>query len=146
MCRNTGGRCNCGTNPRCALSQLSPEELKDASSTRAPSREVSWFHAARCRWRHKRPRDLHDSAVWLLGCTVSSSEGWGEGRVLTIESPHLMVSPSSGIAVVESNAIGPTECPRALQVQVRSTNRTQTPSSVVQNCLKWTPCISAIVH
>ena len=24
------------------------------------------------------PKDLHDSAVWVLGCSVSSPEGWGE--------------------------------------------------------------------
>jgi hypothetical protein len=36
------------------------------------------------------PKRSHDSAVWLLGCSVSSSEGRGEVRVLTIESPHLM--------------------------------------------------------
>ena len=51
--------------PRLALSS---EELKMPVTTRAPSREVSWFHAARCRWRHKRPKRsprLRSLGAWL---------------------------------------------------------------------------------
>ena len=129
----------------CPLTALAGR-VEDASPTRAPSREVSWFHAARCRWRHKRPKRsprLRSLGAWLqrffagrLGVSVQKV---GVTRASSFPSP-------SGITVVESNRIGPMESPRALQIQASSTEETPTPSSVVQICQKWTPCNSAIAH
>ena len=96
-------RRNCGTNPHLALSQLLAERVEDASPTRAPSREVSWFYAARCRWRHKRPKRsprLRSLGAWLqrffagrLGVSVQKV---GVTRASSFPS-------QSGITVVESN-------------------------------------------
>lgn len=146
MCRNTGGRCTAGRTLAVPSRRKSSRCHSDASPTRAPSREVSWFHAARCRWRHKRPKRsprLRSLGAWLqrffagrLGVSVQKV---GVTRASSFPSP-------SGITVVESNRIGPMESPRALQIQASSTEETPTPSSVVQICQKWTPCNSAIAH
>ena len=136
MCRNTGGRRNCGTNSRLALSQLSPEELKMPVLHVRQVAKCLGRHAARCRWRHERPKDLHDSAVWLLGCSVSSPGRLGMNVQLTEAS-----SSSSGIAGGCSRNRTDRKS-EGLTVQASSTEETQTLSSVVQIWLKWTPCIS----
>jgi hypothetical protein len=103
--------------------------VEDASLTRAPSREVSWETCARCRWRHKRTKDLHDSAVWVLGCSVSSLEwlGMNVHKVGADGSIFILIGHHRG----ESDRAGPTESPRVLQTQASSTEGAQTPSSIV---------------
>jgi hypothetical protein len=123
--------------PRLALSS---EELKMPVLHVRQVAKCLGRHAARCRWRHKRTKDLHDSAVWVLGCSVSSPEwlGMNVHKVGADGSIFILI----GHHRVESDRTGPTESPRVLQTRASSTEGTQTLSSIVYICLKWTPCIS----
>lgn len=66
---------HCGTNPRCALS---PEEFKIPVLHVRQVAKCLGFMPQGAAGVTSAPKDLHDSAVWVLGCSVSSPEGWGE--------------------------------------------------------------------
>jgi len=104
-----------GTNPRSALW---PDVLKMPVLHVRQVAKLSWSHAARCRLRHKRSNDLHDSAVSVLGCSVSFARWLGMtegGRWRWHVHRHRCCGR------VESVGTGPTDSPRVLQSRINST-------------------------